>query len=125
MNDFIRNLYAAIDRLNWVILVFAGIFEILWAICLRLSDGWTKLIPTLATIPLGLLSAGCLAMAMRTIPLSTSYVVWIGIGAVGAVIMGAQYFGETMTFTKIFCIGLIITGIVGLKVIHFTTPPVP
>jgi quaternary ammonium compound-resistance protein SugE len=72
--------------------------------------------PTLLTIPFGLLSAAFLAMSMRSIPLAVSYAVWFSIGAVGAAFIGTQFYGETFTPAKFFCISLIIAGVVGLKI---------
>jgi quaternary ammonium compound-resistance protein SugE len=120
MSGWIEQFYAVIDRNAWLLLIAAGIFEILWALTLRLSDGYTKLGPTLATIPLALLSAGLLAMAMRTIPMSVAYTLWLGMGAVGVVALGYFMFREQLTGWHLLCIGLILAGMAGLKLAHHT-----
>lgn len=118
MSAWLEQFYAVVDRNAWLLLLAAGVFEILWALTLRLSEGYTKLGPTLATIPLALLSAGFLAMAMRTIPMSIAYTLWLGLGAIGVVALGYFMFRETLTVWHLLCIGLILTGMVGLKVAH-------
>ena len=103
--------YALVDRHGWLLLFMAGLFEILWIFCLKTSNGYTKLLPTLATIPLALLSTGLLAMAMRSIPLGTAYAIWVGIGAMGAIIMGVLIFKEDLNLPRLLCIALIVGGL--------------
>lgn len=117
-SEWLRDFYAAVDRHPWLILFAAGIFEILWALSLKLSAGYTKLWPTLATIPLALLSTILLAMAMRTVPMGTAYAIWVGFGAVGTVAIGIFWFHESADVIRIFCVALIVAGIIGLKFAH-------
>lgn len=115
--------YAFVDRFGWALLMAAGLFEILWAYTLKMSDGYTRLWPTLATIPFGLMSAALLAMAMRTIPMSTAYMVWLGIGAMGTVVVGHYIYQEPMSLLRVGCVTLIMVGIIGLKLINASTAP--
>lgn len=100
---------------SWFFLIMAGLFEIVWAVELKLSQGFTRVVPTVATIAAIGLSMGCMALALKTIPMGTAYAVWTGIGAVGTVIIGMTLFGEPRESLRIACIGLIIIGIAGLK----------
>lgn len=100
----------------WILLVIAGLLEVVWAIGMKQSQGFTKLWPSVWTIGAMLASFGLLAVAMRTLPLGISYTVWVGIGAVGSVIAGAALFGERMNAVQFACVALIGLGIVGLKV---------
>ena len=115
MKELLDTFYAFVDRHPWLFLLGAGFFEICWAITLKLSDGYKHLIPTLLTIPLALLSAGLLAMAMRMIPMSVAYMIWVGIGAAGVAVIGFFYFGDRLSALQYVCIGLIVLGIIGLK----------
>jgi len=99
----------------WLYLVIAGLFEIGWAIGLKYTEGFTKLRPSVLTILAMLVSFFCLAQAVRTIPVGTGYAIWTGIGAVGTAILGILLFSESASFARVVCIGLIILGIVGLK----------
>jgi len=101
----------------WVLLTGAGLFEIGWAIGLKYSDGFSKPVPSLLTVIAMAFSLWLLALAMRTIPVGTAYAVWTGIGAVGVALLGMVLFGESREFLRIFCLFLIIAGIVGLKVV--------
>ena len=101
----------------WVLLAFAGLLEIVWAIGLKQSKGFTVLVPSLVTVVAMLLSFGLLAQALRTLPVGTAYAVWTGIGTVGATILGMVFFGEPRDISRVLCIGLIIFGILGLKFI--------
>ena len=101
----------------WVILVIAGLFEIGWAVGLKYTEGFTKLGPTLFTAVSLVLSMGLLGVALRTLPLGTAYAVWTGIGTVGTAVLGILVFREPATVARLVCIGLIVTGIVGLKVV--------
>jgi quaternary ammonium compound-resistance protein SugE len=107
------DLYA--PRYAWALLLFAGGFEIAWVWTLKLSEGYTRLGPTLLTIPLALCSTGLLALAMKGLPMGTAYAVWVGIGAVGATILGITLFGEQPDIYRLACMGLIVAGVVGLK----------
>jgi quaternary ammonium compound-resistance protein SugE len=104
--------------MSWTILFLAGIFEIFWAVCLKYSDGFTKLIPTIFTIVTMIISFYLLSLALKALPIGTAYAVWVGIGTVGTVIAGIMLFGESMTLIRVISILFILIGIVGLK---FTT----
>lgn len=101
---------------NWVILIIAGLFEIFWAIGLKYTDGFSKLIPSLFTIISMLISIWLLSISLKTLPLGTAYAVWVGIGTVGTVIAGIILFGDSVNSIRIISILLIILGIVGLKI---------
>lgn len=101
----------------WVILILAGCFEIGWAVGLKYSEGFTKFWPSLATILSMAISLALLGLALRTQPLGTAYAVWTGIGAVGTVLLGLVLFGEPATAGRLACVGLIVAGIVGLKIL--------
>ncbi len=102
----------------WTYLVVAGLFECGWAIGLKYTEGFTKLIPSLLTVSAMAISVGLLSVAMKTIPMSTAYAVWTGIGAVGVTIMGMVLLGESRDILRIICLLLIVAGIVGLKLVH-------
>lgn len=99
----------------WLLLVVAGLFEIGWAIGLKYTEGFTRLWPSVGTVTAMVLSVGLLGLAMRTLPVGTAYAVWTGIGALGTVILGIVLFGEPATVARLLCVGLILAGIVGLK----------
>jgi len=101
----------------WIILVLAGLFEVGWAIGLKYTDGFTRLLPTLATAVSMVISLVLLGIALRTIPLGTGYAVWTGIGTVGTVIFGILFLSEPATAIRLACVGLILAGIVGLKLV--------
>lgn len=100
----------------WLYLTLAGIFEVIWASAMKESHGFTRLIPSIITVLFMLMSFGLLAYAMKTLPLGTAYTVWVGIGAVGAFIVGVTLFGETLNITRIIAACLIISGVVLLKI---------
>ena len=99
----------------WLWLLAAGLFEIVWAVGLKYSEGFTRLGPSAITIAAMGVSFWCLARALKEIPLGTGYAVWVGIGAVGTAIAGMLLFSEPATWPRAFCIALILAGIVGLK----------
>jgi quaternary ammonium compound-resistance protein SugE len=99
----------------WIMLIIAGIFEVVWAYSMKLSNGFTKLIPSIVTLVMMIASFGLLSIAMRTIPLGTAYTVWTGIGAVGAFIVGAAALGEPLSITRILAALLIVSGLVLMK----------
>jgi quaternary ammonium compound-resistance protein SugE len=99
----------------WVILFVAGLCEIGWAVGLKYTDGFTRLVPTLLTGIFLVISMGLLGLAVRTLPLGTAYAVWTGIGTLGTVALGIALFGEQATPARLFCIALIVAGILGLK----------
>ncbi|MDX2129327.1 MAG: multidrug efflux SMR transporter [Chloroherpetonaceae bacterium] len=102
---------------SWVYLVVAGIFEVAWAIGMKYSEGFTKFWISGVTVVLMILSFYFLAKALETIPLGTAYGVWTGIGAVGTAIAGMILFGESREVLRLLCILLVISGIVGLKLL--------
>jgi quaternary ammonium compound-resistance protein SugE len=101
----------------WLVLVVAGLFEVVWAIGLKYTDGFTRLWPSAVTLAAMIVSVVLLAIAMRSLPVGTAYAVWTGIGAVGTVILGIVLFAEPVTAARIACIALIVAGIVGLKLV--------
>ena len=101
----------------WILLIIAGLFETVWVVSLKYSQGFTKLWPSVITIVAMAISIYLLAIAMKSLPLGTSYAVWTSIGAIGAVIFGVVFFGESKDLLKIVFVAMIIGGIVGLKVI--------
>lgn len=99
----------------WIYLFFAGLLEIGWAIGLKYTEGFTRLVPTLLTGLSMLLSLWLLGLALRTLPLGTGYAVWTGIGTVGTAILGIVLFAEPATAVRLASIGLIVAGIAGLR----------
>lgn len=99
----------------WTLLVFAGIFEVVWALAMKQSHGFTRLTPTLVTLLAMLASFWLLAVAVRTLPLGTAYTIWTGIGAVGAFVVGILVLGEPATPMRISAAALIVTGLVMMK----------
>ncbi|MCX5922737.1 MAG: multidrug efflux SMR transporter [Candidatus Dependentiae bacterium] len=99
----------------WLYLLLAGIMEVVWAVGLKYSEGFTKLVPSVVTIVGALLSVWLLGLALRTIPLGTAYAVWTGIGILGTVIFGVICFSEPVSVLRIISILLIVLGIMGLK----------
>ncbi len=101
----------------WTMLFVAGLLEIGWAIGLKYTDGFTKLTPSVLTIVSMIASVLLLGLSLKTLPVGTAYAVWTGIGSVGTAILGIWLLGDTATILRIVCIGLIVAGIVGLKVV--------
>ena len=99
----------------WLVLALAGLFEIGWAVGLKWTDGFTRPLPSLVTAASMVVSLVLLGLALRDLPLGTAYAVWTGIGTVGTAILGIWLFGDAATPARLFCIGLIVAGIVGLK----------
>jgi quaternary ammonium compound-resistance protein SugE len=99
----------------WTLLVFAGIFEVVWAFAMKQSHGFTRLAPTLVTFLAMIASFWLLAVAVRTLPLGTAYTIWTGIGAVGAFVVGILVLGEPATPMRISAAALIVTGLVMMK----------
>lgn len=100
----------------WVVLVIAGLFEVAWAIGLKYTEGFTRFWPSVATLAAMAASVLLLGWTMRTLPVGTAYAVWTGIGAMGTVGLGIVLFEEPATVARLVCVGLILAGIVGLKV---------
>ena len=99
----------------WILLVLAGLFEVGWAIGLKYTDGFTRLWPTIGTVAAMGISLGLLGVAMKSLPVGTSYAVWVGVGAVGTAILGIVLLGEPASLGRLLSLGLIVAGIVGLK----------
>ncbi|MBF7978741.1 MULTISPECIES: multidrug efflux SMR transporter [Rahnella] len=100
----------------WLYLFLAGIFEVVWSTAMKESHGFTRLVPSLITAFFMLLSVVLLAIAMKTLPLGTSYTVWVGIGAIGAFILGVTMFGESLNPLRVIAVLLIFAGVILLKV---------
>jgi len=101
--------------MSWFILIIAGIFEVCWAILLKYTNGFTHLWMSITTLIMLLLSILLLSVAMKELPVGTAYTVWTGIGATGTVISGMIFLGDSVSPGKLLCLGLILTGIIGLK----------
>ena len=99
----------------WAILVLAGLFEVGWAIGLKYTEGFTRLWPTVGTVAAMAISLGLLGVAMKSLPVGTAYAIWVGVGAVGTAILGIVLLGEPATAGRMVSLGLIIAGIIGLK----------
>ncbi|ONM75460.1 QacE family quaternary ammonium compound efflux SMR transporter [Pseudomonas aeruginosa] len=104
--------------MSWIILFFAGLFEVGWAVGLKYTEGFSKPLPTVLTALAILVSLGLLGLAMKHLPLGTAYAVWTGVGAVGTVIAGIVLFGESMALLRLASVALIVCGLVGLKLSH-------
>jgi quaternary ammonium compound-resistance protein SugE len=101
----------------WTILFAAGLLEVVWAIGLKYTEGFSRLLPSILTLAGMAGSIILLGMALRTLPIGTAYAVWTGIGAVGTALLGIVLFGEPATALRLACIGLIVAGIIGLKLV--------
>jgi quaternary ammonium compound-resistance protein SugE len=101
--------------MNWLVLFVAGLFEVGWAVGMKYTEGFTRLWPTVATIVAMVISVWLLGLAMKSLPVGTAYAVWVGIGAVGTAALGIYLFGESASLGRLVSLGLIIAGIVGLK----------
>jgi quaternary ammonium compound-resistance protein SugE len=102
-------------HMAWILLVVAGLLEVGWAIGLKYTQGFTRLWPSVFTLTAMVLSVVLLGVAMKSLPVGTSYAVWVGVGAVGTAILGMVLFGEPATAGRLVSLGLIVAGIVGLK----------
>ncbi|MRF67546.1 quaternary ammonium compound efflux SMR transporter SugE [Escherichia coli] len=100
----------------WIVLLFAGLLEVVWAVGLKYTHGFTRLTPSIITIIAIIASMGLLAYAMRDLPVGTAYAIWTGIGAVGTAIIGIIFLGESANMFRLLSLALIITGLIGLKV---------
>jgi quaternary ammonium compound-resistance protein SugE len=101
--------------MGWIFLIFAGLFEVGWAIGLKYTEGFSRLVPSIWTIASMILSLALLGLALKSLPVGTAYAIWTGIGAVGTVILGIVLFNEPATALRLGCVGLIVAGMVGLK----------
>jgi quaternary ammonium compound-resistance protein SugE len=100
---------------SWFLLVVAGLLEVGWALGLKLSDGFTRPLVSVATIACMIASLGLLGLATKALPIGTAYAVWVGIGAVGAAVMGIVVFGEPLTMARALFMALLVASIIGLK----------
>ena len=101
--------------MNWFILFAAGLFEIGWAVGLKYTEGFSRLWPTVGTVLSMIISLGLLGIAMKSLPVGTAYAVWVGVGAVGTAILGIVLLGESASLMRLLSLGLIVAGIVGLR----------
>jgi quaternary ammonium compound-resistance protein SugE len=101
----------------WVYLFFAGLFEVGWAVGLKFTAGFTRLVPSLLTLAAMIASLGLLGLALKMLPLGTAYAVWTGIGTIGTVLVGIALFHESADARRLTCVALIVVGIVGLKLV--------
>lgn len=101
--------------MNWIALLVAGLFEVVWAIGLKYTQGFTRFWPSAITLAAMTASVLLLGWAMRSLPVGTAYAVWVGVGAVGTAILGIVLFGEAASLGRLLSLGLVIAGIVGLK----------
>jgi quaternary ammonium compound-resistance protein SugE len=101
----------------WIYLLFAGLFEVGWAIGLKYTDGFTRIVPTIWTVASMIVSLFLLGLALKTLPVGTGYAVWTGIGTIGTAILGIILLGEPATVLRLASMGLILAGIVGLKLV--------
>jgi quaternary ammonium compound-resistance protein SugE len=99
----------------WVSLFIAGLFEIVWAIGLKYTNGFTRIWPTAGTVAAMIVSIAFLEYSLRTLPVGTAYAIWVGIGAFGTAVLGMVLFGESREPLRLFCLSLIVAGVVGLK----------
>ncbi len=102
-------------KMAWAILILAGVFEVIWAYSMKMSEGFTRLTPSVVTIVFMILSVFLLSISMRTLPLGTAYTVWTGIGAMGSFILGIMVLNEPMTAMRMIAAVLIVSGLVLMK----------
>ncbi|MGE0154929.1 MAG: quaternary ammonium compound efflux SMR transporter SugE [Reyranellaceae bacterium] len=105
------------QQLPWLYLAIAGLFEVGWAIGLKYTDGFSRLVPSVLTAGAMIVSLVLLGLALKSLPVGTAYAIWTGIGAVGTAILGIVLFADPATLPRLACIGLIVAGIVGLKLV--------
>lgn len=103
--------------MSWFILIIAGLLEVVWATLLKYTNGFTHFWTSIFTVMMLLFSILLLSIAMKDLPLSAAYTIWTGIGVAGTVILGILLFGESASLSNLFCLGLILSGVVGLKIL--------
>lgn len=101
----------------WLVLVFAGLLEVGWAIGLKYTEGFTRLWPTVGTVGSMVISIALLGIAMKSLPVGTAYAIWVGVGAVGTAVLGIVLFGDSANVWRLLSLGLIVAGIIGLKLV--------
>ncbi|MFY0523189.1 quaternary ammonium compound efflux SMR transporter SugE [Archangium gephyra] len=99
----------------WILLIIAGLLEVCWAIGLKYTEGFTRLLPSVLTVAAIIASMGLLGVAARSLPIGTAYAVWVGIGALGAAVLGIFLFHEPVTPARVFFLALLLISIIGLK----------
>ena len=99
----------------WLLILASGLLEIVFSVSMKLSDGYTRLVPSVASIGAAIFSVWLMGLTLKVVPMGTAYAVWAGIGAAGTAIVGMLYFQEPITVARFSCIGLIAAGIVGLQ----------
>ena len=109
--------FTVTQNLAWVLLLVAGLLEIVWSVSMKASQGFSKHLFTTITLVAAWLSFWLLGLALRQLPVGTAYSVWVGIGAVGAAVFGIVFFGEQVSVARLACIGLIVAGVLGLKLL--------
>ena len=102
-------------KMAWAILILAGVFEVIWAYSMKMSEGFTRLTPSVVTIVFMILSVVLLSMSMRTLPLGTAYIIWTGIGAIGSFVVGIIILNEPITAMRMIAAVLIVSGLVLMK----------
>jgi quaternary ammonium compound-resistance protein SugE len=120
VSPFLNNAWLTnerIDHMAWALLSVAGVLEIAFAFGMKWAEGFTRLIPGLFTVVTGLSSVYLLSLALRSLPVGTGYAVWTGIGAAGTAILGMAVLGESAAPARMLCIGLILAGVIGLKIV--------
>jgi quaternary ammonium compound-resistance protein SugE len=110
-------LFGGVKIMKWVLLITAGILEMCWAVGLKYSQGFTKLVPSVFTVLVMIASFYFLSLALKNLPLGTAYAIWTGIGTVGTLIMGIILFKEPVALSRLFFIGFIVIGIMGLRML--------
>jgi quaternary ammonium compound-resistance protein SugE len=101
----------------WIVLFSAGLLEIGWAVGLKYTAGFTRPLPTVLTVASMAASLGLLGLSLKTLPLGTAYAIWTGVGTLGTAVLGIALFGEEISMARLACIGLIVAGLVGLKLV--------
>jgi quaternary ammonium compound-resistance protein SugE len=106
--------------MSWVILIVAGVFEVVWAVGLKYTEGFTRLWPSVGTLSAMAVSVLLLGLAMKELPVGTAYAVWTGVGAIGTAIAGIYLFGDSASAARLACLAMIAGGIIGLKIVSST-----
>jgi quaternary ammonium compound-resistance protein SugE len=102
----------------WALLILAGFVEIVWAIGLKYTENWTRLWPSVIVVIAYLVGLYLLSIPMNRLPAGTAYTVWVGIGSIGVTLLGIILFGESTSPARLFCVGLILAGVIGLKIVE-------
>lgn len=109
---------SGVTMLAWGALLAAGLLEVVWATAMKMSEGFTRLWPSLIAISTAIVSFGLLAVALRHLPVGSGYAVWVGVGAVGVAIVGMIAFGDDVTPMRLVCLAAIVAGVVGLRLVE-------